>query len=61
MCSPKNGFVEIRLESRLEQSVAQALELDPRVRAYRAQPFTLDLSTGERLAAKHPIKPSGAV
>jgi len=61
MCSPKNGFVEIRLESRLEQSVAQALELDPRVRAYRAQPFTLDLATGERLAAKHLIKPSGAV
>ena len=61
MCSPKNGFVEVRLESRLEQSVAHALELDPRVRAYRAQPFTLDLSTGERLAEKHPIKPSGAV
>ncbi|WP_231118571.1 Tn7 transposase TnsA N-terminal domain-containing protein [Pseudomonas putida] len=61
MCSPKNGFVEIRLESRLEQSVAQALELDPRVRAYRAQPFTLDLTSGERLAAKSPHKPPGAV
>jgi len=34
MCSAKNGNVEIRLESRLEQSVAQALELDPRVREY---------------------------
>ena len=61
MCSAKNGFVELKLESRLEQSVAQALELDPRVRAYRAQPFTLDLATGERLAAKHLKKPPGAV
>jgi hypothetical protein len=61
MCSAKNGFVEIRLESRLEQSVAQALELDPRVRAYRAQPFTLDLATGELLAEKHLRKPQGAV
>lgn len=61
MCSAKNGHVEIRLESRLEQSVAQALELDPRVRAYHAQPFTLDLATGERLAAKPLKKPQGAV
>ena len=52
MCSPKNGFVEIRLESRLEQSVAQALELDPRVRAYSTQPFTLDLTSGAYLAKK---------
>ena len=61
MCSAKNGNVEIRLESRLEQSVAQALELDPRVRAYRAQPFTLDLATGDVLLAKHQIKPQGAL
>ncbi|WP_254797428.1 hypothetical protein [Geopseudomonas aromaticivorans] len=58
MCSPKSGFVEVRLESRLEQSVAQALELDPRVRAYRAQPYTLDLLTGERLAAQPASKKS---
>lgn len=49
MCSPKNGRTEVRLESRLEQSVAQALELDPRVRSYRTQPFTLELSTGALL------------
>lgn len=61
MCSAKNGNVEIRLESRLEQSVAQALELDPRVRAYRAQPFTLDLATGDLLSDKHLIKPQGTL
>lgn len=61
MCSAKNGNVEIRLESRLEQSVAQALELDPRVRAYRAQPFTLDLATGDLLPEKHLIKPQGTL
>lgn len=61
MCSAKNGHVEIRLESRLEQSVAQALELDPRVRAYRAQPFTLDLATGDLLPKKHLIKPQGTL
>jgi hypothetical protein len=61
MCSAKNGFLEIRLESRLEQSVAQALELDPRVRAYRAQPFTLDLATGDLLPEKHLIKPQGTL
>ena len=49
MCSPKNGRTEVRLESRLEQSVAQALELDPRVRSYRTQPFTVELSTGALL------------
>lgn len=59
MCSPKNGFVEVRLESRLEQAVAQALELDPRVRAYRAQPYTLDLLTGERLATQPTRKRDG--
>ncbi|WP_449104449.1 TnsA endonuclease N-terminal domain-containing protein [Pseudomonas mohnii] len=61
MCSAKNGNLEIRLESRLEQSVAQALELDPRVRAYRAQPFTLDLATGDLLPEKHLIKPQGTL
>lgn len=55
LCSPKNGRVEIRLESLLEQSVAQALELDPRVRSYRTQPFTLELSTG-RLLAERPSR-----
>lgn len=52
LCSPKNGRVEIRLESRLEQSVAQALELDPRVRRYATQPFTLELSSGQLLAER---------
>ncbi|HCJ6265378.1 TPA: TnsA endonuclease N-terminal domain-containing protein [Pseudomonas aeruginosa] len=61
MCSPKNQRIEVRLESRLEQQIAQALELDPRVSAYRAQPFTLDLSTGERLLRKPKRKPSGAI
>jgi hypothetical protein len=61
MCSPKNGFVEVRMESRLEQSVAQVLELDPRVRSYRAQPFTLDLSTGELLAKPPARKPEKAI
>lgn len=61
MCSPKNGFVEIRMESRLEQSVAQVLELDPRVHSYRAQPFTLDLSTGDLLAKAPARKPREAV
>lgn len=61
MCSAKNGHVEIRLESRLEQSVAQALELDPRVSAYRAQPFTLDLASGDLLPKKHLIKPQGVL
>lgn len=61
MCSPKNQRIEVRLESRLEQQIAQALELDPRVKAYRAQPFTLDLSTGERLLSKPKNKPQGAV
>lgn len=51
-CSPKNGFAEVRLESRLEQAVAQALELDPRVKAYRAQPYTVDLLSGQRLATQ---------
>lgn len=55
MCSPKNGRVEIRLESRLEQSVAHALELDPRVRSYRTQPFTLNLVNG-RLLAERPSR-----
>ncbi|MFV3412995.1 Tn7 transposase TnsA N-terminal domain-containing protein [Pseudomonas sp. NY15436] len=59
MCSPKNGRVEIRLESRLEQSVAQALELDPRVRSYRTQPFTLELSSG-RLLPERPKHREGA-
>lgn len=49
------------MESRLEQQIAQALELDPRVSVYRAQPFTLDLSTGERLLRKPKGKPSGAI
>lgn len=61
MCSAKNGNVEIRVESRLEQSVAQVFELDPRVRSYRAQPFTLDLSTGDLLSEKHLIKPQGTM
>ena len=61
MCSPKNGSVEVRLESALEQQIAQAFELDPRVKAYRAQPFMLDLSTGERLARKPQRKPLDAV
>lgn len=61
MCSPKNGSVEVRLESALEQQIAQAFELDPRVKAYRAQPFMLDLSTGERLARKPQRKPHDAV
>ena len=60
MCSAKNGHVEIRLESRLEQSVAQVLELDPRVRAYRAQPFTLEFSSNELLPHKHAVKPQDA-
>ncbi|WP_256873453.1 hypothetical protein [Pseudomonas taiwanensis] len=61
MCSPKNGFVEIRMESWLEQSCAQVLERDPRVRWYRANPFTLDLSTGAILEKKPLRKPQGAV
>lgn len=61
MCSTKNGRTELRLESSLEMQIAQALELDPRVKAYRAQPFTLDLSTGERLLSKPKRKPLGAV
>jgi len=60
MCSPKNGSAEIRMESALEQQVAQAFELDPRVKAYRAQPFMLDLTTGERLLNKSKRKPQGA-
>jgi hypothetical protein len=61
MCSPKNGFVEVRMESALEQQIAQALELDPRVKAYRAQPFTLDISTGECLVSKPKRKPQDSV
>jgi len=61
MCSAKNGHVEIRLESRLEQSVAQVLELDPRVRSYRAQPFTLEFSSNELLPRKHAVKPQDAI
>lgn len=61
MCSAKNGHVEIRLESRLEQSVAQVLELDPRVRAYRAQPFTLEFSSNELLPHKFMVKPQDAI
>lgn len=61
MCSPKNGFMEIRMESRLEQSIAQSLELDPRVRRYRSQPFTLNLATGELLTEIPKRKPDGAV
>jgi hypothetical protein len=61
ICSPKNNFCEVRLESWLEQSVAHALELDPRVTSYRAQPFTFNLTTRERLIQKPKRKPKGAV
>lgn len=61
MCSPKNGFMEIRMESRLEQAIAQSLELDPRVRRYRSQPFTLNLATNELLTEIPKRKPEGAV
>lgn len=61
ICSPKNGFCEVRLESWLEQSVAHALELDPRVSSYRAQPFTLNLTTSEILIKKPKQKPKNAV
>lgn len=60
ICSIKNGGREVRLESRLEQSIAQALELDPRVSSYRSQPFTLDLSTGALLTEKPSRKPKDA-
>lgn len=61
ICSPKNGMVEIRVESRIEQAVVHALELDPRVVSYRAQPFTFNLTTGEVLQVKPKIKPKNAV
>ncbi|HHH35406.1 MAG TPA: hypothetical protein ENK48_01090 [Gammaproteobacteria bacterium] len=39
--SPKNGGHIIPCEGRLEAATALALELDPRVTAYRSQPFCL--------------------
>lgn len=60
ICSIKNGGREVRLESRLEQSIARALELDPRVTSYRSQPFTVELSTGALLTEKPSRKPKDA-
>lgn len=44
--SKKNGDLEVRVESGLELDVGLFLEADPRVLAYSAQPFFLELETG---------------
>lgn len=56
--SPKNGGHRIACEGRLEAALAISLELDPRVRAFRAQPFALPGPNGRALVCDFAVERS---
>jgi len=51
----KSGEVKSLLDSRLEVIAGIALDLDPEVTALKAQPFSIDVTTGEFLFTKEQL------